>query len=119
MSALVRIRSACLARALEGERDAELVLQYAEGLFTMVFSAAQLIETGSRSERSEAVLRLIDIAEVETPDLIDCVVGAARRAIRAIAAERAWPDRRVTAVEARAARALRDLERTLEALAPA
>ena len=84
----------------------------------MVFSTAQLIETGSRSERSEAVLRLIDVAESETPELIDCVVGAARRAIREVAAERGWTNRRASAVEARAARALRELERTLEALAP-
>lgn len=35
-------------------------------------------------------LRLIDLAESETPDLIDAVVAAVVKAIREVAAEHGW-----------------------------
>ena len=116
---LLRIRTACVDRALSGHPDANLIVERVEKRIAEVLSLAQTVERGSRRERSDAVLRLIEIAGSDTPDLTDAVTAAATRAIREVAAEQGWSTEHTGCLEERTAHALTVLERTLDELAPA
>jgi DNA-binding transcriptional regulator GbsR (MarR family) len=113
---LLYIWTACVDGALSGHQDAQLIVRRAEKRIAEVISVARIIERGSRRERSDAVTRLIKLAESETPDLIDAVVAAVVEAIREVAAEQGWSPEHTSRLEERAVQALTALERTLDEL---
>ena len=119
MGGLLHIRTACVERALRGHPDVELLVARAETRIEEVLATAEVIDQGSRRERSDAVRWLIDLVGSDTPDLIDAVVAAATNAIREIAAEEGWSETHTSRLEEQVASALIALERTLDALAPA